>query len=245
MRWFASCMVFAIPLCLADSWSTVVAGALAILWTPIHKDREMEKDLTVLRNISTHLHTGEAKKYISGWNTGDGQYPTFEVKAFLRRREMDVKVDPPPQHSLPPHSSVLWRILIFFILSVYACRACMFGCVPEDVRSLGHHHVGAGNQTWVLLITKPSLQASLWLSYSDGLLVYLASPIYTLDLVEDTASANDCRVHETSVAGVLLSQATSHLLSSLGYACALCSSTPCALQQPALPSLFSLLVSNR
>lgn len=59
-------MVFAIPLCLADSWSTVVAGALAILWTPIHKDREMEKDLTVLRNISTHLHTGEAKKYISG-----------------------------------------------------------------------------------------------------------------------------------------------------------------------------------
>lgn len=113
MRWFASCIVFAIPLFLADSWSTVVAGALAILWNPIHKDREMEKDLTVLCNISTHLHTGEAKKYISGWNTGDGQYPKFEAKAFLRRREMDVKVDP-PQHFLPPHSSVLWRILTFF-----------------------------------------------------------------------------------------------------------------------------------
>lgn len=244
MRWFASCIVFAIPLFLADLWSTVVAGALPILWNPIHKDREMEKDLTVLCNISTHLHTGEAKKYISGWNTGDGQYPKFEAKAFLRRREMDVKVDPSSTlcHLTLQFYDVFWH---FFILSVYECRACIFGCASEDVRSLGHHHVGAGNQTWVLLITKPSLQASLWLSYSNGLLVYLASPIYTLDLVEDTASANDCRVHEASVAGVLLSQATSHLLSSLGYACALRSSTPCALQQPALPSLFSLLVSNR
>lgn len=68
---------------------------------------------------------------------------------------MDVKVDPPALSATLLFRSMI--ILTFFFLSVYECLACMSGCASEDVRSLRSHHVGAGNQTWVLLITEPSL----------------------------------------------------------------------------------------
>lgn len=66
---------------------------------------------------------------------------------------MDVKVDPP---STLCHLTLQFYDYFDIFLSVYECLACRSGCA-SDVRSLRSHHVGAGNQTWVLLITEPSL----------------------------------------------------------------------------------------
>ena len=116
----------------------------------------MEKDLTVLRNISTHLRTGEAKKYISVWNTGDGQYPKFEVNAFLRRREMDVKVDPPALSATSLFSSDHFDIFCFICiwvsrLHVWMCiRRCQIPqkppcrCRESNLGPLNHRVISPG-----------------------------------------------------------------------------------------------------